>query len=64
MPPITGAQLVNQKDLTVNELAALADMITLSQAKVQSLMAEVTGDGEVLVLVAGEAVGRRQTART
>ena len=31
MPPITRAQLVNQKDLTVDELAALADTIMLSQ---------------------------------
>ena len=40
MPPITRAQLVNQMDLTVDELAALADRIMLSQASVQSLMAE------------------------
>ena len=34
MPPITRAQLVNQKDLSVDELAALADTIMLSQASV------------------------------
>ena len=44
MPPITRAQLVNQKDLSVNELAALAGTIILSQASVQSLMAEVDVD--------------------
>ena len=31
MPPITRAQLVNQKDLTVDELAPLADTILLSR---------------------------------
>ena len=35
---------MNQKDLTVDELAALADTIMLSQANAQSLMAEVTAD--------------------
>ena len=30
IPPITRAQLVNQKDLTVDKLAALADTIMLS----------------------------------
>ena len=44
MLPITRAQLVNQKDLTVDELAALADTILLSQASIQSLLAEVTTD--------------------
>ena len=44
MPPITRAQLVNQKDLTVDELAALADMIMLSQASLHNLMAEVAAD--------------------
>ena len=44
MSPITRAQLVNQKDLTVDELAALADTIMLSQASVQSLMAEVDAE--------------------
>ena len=44
MPPITRAQLVNQKDLTVDELAALADTIMLSQASVQSVLAEVDAD--------------------
>ena len=32
------------KDLTVDELAALGDTIMLSQANVQSLMAEVTAN--------------------
>ena len=41
MPPITRAQLVNQKDLTVDELAALTATIMLSQASVQSVLAEV-----------------------
>ena len=41
MPPIRRAQLVNQKDLSVNKLAALADMIKLSQASLHNLMAEV-----------------------
>ena len=53
MSPITRAQLVNQKDLTVDELAALADMIMLSQASVQSVPAEVNADrhnAEVLTL--------------
>ena len=53
MPPITRAQLVNQKDLTVDELAALADTIMLSQASFQTLMAEVDNDrlnSEVLAL--------------
>ena len=53
MPPITRAQLVKQKDLTVDELATLADTIMLSQANVQSLMAEVTADqhnAEVLAI--------------
>ena len=36
MPPITRPQLVNQKDLTVDELAALADTIMLSQASLHS----------------------------
>ena len=44
MPPITRAQLVNQKDLSVDELAALVDTIMLSQASVQSLMAKVDAD--------------------
>ena len=44
MPPITRAQLVNQKDLTVDEHAALADTIMLSQASVQSVLAEVDAD--------------------
>ena len=41
MPPITRAQLGNQKDLSVDELAALADTIMLSQASVQSVLAKV-----------------------
>ena len=44
MPPITRAQLVNQKDLSMVELTALADTIMLSQASIQSLMAEVDRD--------------------
>ena len=44
MPPITRAQLVNQKDLTMDELAAFLDTIMLSQANVQALMPEVTAD--------------------
>ena len=40
--------MVNQKDLSVDELAALADMISLSQASVQYLLAEV--DAEVVYL--------------
>ena len=44
VPPITRAQLANQKDLTVDEPAALADTIMLSQASVQSLMAELDAD--------------------
>ena len=40
MPPITRTQLVNQKDLTVDELATLADMIMLSQVNLHNLMAE------------------------
>ena len=44
MPPITRAQLVNQKNLTVDELAALADTIMLSQASVQSVLAKVDAD--------------------
>ena len=44
MPPITRAQLVNQKDLTMDELAKLADTIMLSQANVQSVLAEVDAD--------------------
>ena len=44
MPPITRAQLVNQKDLTVDELAALADTIMLSQASIQSVKAKVDAD--------------------
>ena len=35
---------MNQKDLSVDELAALADTIMLSQASVQSLMAKVDAD--------------------
>ena len=53
MPPITRAQLVNRKDLTVDELAELADAIMLSQASVQSVLAEVDTDqhnAEVLAL--------------
>ena len=53
MSPITRAQLVNQKDLTVDKLAALADTIMLSQASVQSVPAEVNADrhnAEVLTL--------------
>ena len=44
MSPITRAQLVNQKDLLVDELAALADTIMLTQASVQSLLAEKDAD--------------------
>ena len=44
MAPITRAQLVNQKDLSVDELAALADTIMLSQASVQSVLAKVDAD--------------------
>ena len=44
MPPIIRAQLMNQKDLSVDELAALAETISLSQASVQSLLAEVDAD--------------------
>ena len=44
MPPITRAQLVNQKHLSVDELAALADTIMLSQANLHNLMAEVEAD--------------------
>ena len=44
MPPITRAQLVNQKDLTVDKLAVFADTIMLSQASVQSILAEVDAD--------------------
>ena len=44
MPPITRAQLVNQKNLTVDKLAALVDMIMLSQANLHNLMAEVDAD--------------------
>ena len=44
MPLITRAQLVNQKDLSVDELAPLADTISLSQVSVQSLIAEVDTD--------------------
>ena len=43
MPPITRAQLVNQKDLSVDKLAALADTM-LSQANLHNLMAEVEAD--------------------
>ena len=53
MPPITRAQLVNRKELTVDELAELADTIMLSQASVQSVLAEVDADrhnAEVLAL--------------
>ena len=35
---------MNQKDLTVDELAVLADTIMLSQASVQSVLAEVEAD--------------------
>ena len=59
MLPIIRAQLVNQKDLSVDELAALADTISLSQASVQSLLAEVNANrhnAEVL------AVHQRPTA--
>ena len=38
MPPITRAQLVNQKDLSVDELATLADTIMLSQASLHNLI--------------------------
>ena len=41
MPSISRAQLVNQKDLLVDELAAFADTIMLSQANLHNLMAEV-----------------------
>ena len=44
MPPITRAQLVNQKDLSVDELFALADTIMLSQPYLHNLMAEVEAD--------------------
>ena len=53
MPPITRAQLVNQKDLTMDKLAALVDMIMLSQASVQSVLAKVDADrhnADVLVI--------------
>ena len=44
MPPITRAQLVNQKDLTVDELAALADTIMLSQASLHNVLTEIQAD--------------------
>ena len=44
MPPITRAQLVNLKDLTGDELAALVDAIMLSQASLHNIMAEVAAD--------------------
>ena len=44
IPPITRAQLVNQKDLSVDGLAALANTIMMSQASFQSLLAEVDAD--------------------
>ena len=53
MPPITRAQLVNRKELSVDELAELADTIMLSQASVQSVLAEVDANqhnAEVLAL--------------
>ena len=53
MPPITRAQLVNQKDLTMDKLATLADTIMLSQASLYNLMAEVDANrhnGEILTV--------------
>ena len=44
MPPITRAQLINQKDLMVDELAALVDTIMLFQVNLHNLMAEVEAD--------------------
>ena len=44
MLPITRTQLVNQKDLTVNELAALADTIMLSQASLPNVLTEIQAD--------------------
>ena len=44
MPPLTRAQLVNQKDLTVDELAALTNTIMLFQANLHNLMGEVEAD--------------------
>ena len=38
------AQLVNQRDLTVDELATLMDTIMLSQVSLHNLMAEVDSD--------------------
>ena len=52
MPLITRAQLVNQKDLTVDELAALADTIMLSQASIQSVLAKVDADRHNAVVLA------------
>ena len=39
MPPITRAQLVSKKDLSLDELAALANDIMLSQTAINNLMA-------------------------
>ena len=44
MPPIMRAQLVNQKDLTVDELAALVDTIMLSQASLHNVLTEIQAD--------------------
>ena len=41
MLPIMRAQLVNQKDLTVDKLAALADTIMLSQASLHKVHTEI-----------------------
>ena len=44
MPPTTWAQLVSKKDLTINQLAELADDITLSQTTVNNLVAEAINE--------------------
>ena len=44
MPPITRAQLVNQKDLTVDELSALADTIMLSQASLHNILTQIQAE--------------------
>ena len=50
---------MNQKDLTVDELATLADTISLLQASVQSLLAKVGADRHNVEVL---AVSQRPTA--
>ena len=44
MPGITRAQLVSKKDLSLDQLAELADDICLSQATLNNLVAEAVND--------------------